>query len=1245
MQSQSHSTKATTDTAVGTLGAMNTSDTSTIQGKKPKNLFKRVFGDKRVNLIMLLVALIVLLIGSGAYYFTSRFIADPIGVRITNVTSNSATVTWVTKNPQKAVGLAVPEAEGLKELIVRNIDGSIKGYDDRDYTKAELDLAKANAEIASDGEISGKQIEQDVEVTELGAYYTHHVTFRNLDPESSYTIYVGDGLTYQRVIDGASEVFSTLSFPEDLYTPDPIYGTIEIPGEIKSLPDPVSDGIFYYYISDNSGNRKSTVLSSPLGENGSWYLDLTTLRTPDGEYLTEKYSEDDLLSFMRIGEIRDANGNLYRKEIPSYKDSPADDIMLQPSLLVDESSEQSMIKDFSSKIAFQSLAQTSPSTCEDVYYEQGALGGNSNCTSLCHRFSSRDASGRCGPEWGPGSFCVPDPTDPDCTPCAGVMCVEGEYCAGGGNEQCCQGTCRSVGQETGGGGTNTGGGGTNTGGGGTNTGGGGTNTGGGGTIPSASCGENTCGPNEFRCWADPTAAGCEWRKCVGGGWVPANPMCVGDNPGDTNSQVKNSGDACTPGSFLPSEGGCDGYGPLDCTTCPSDPGKAFCVRGGTTPTEAQCNKEDLIIPPIEVPIQRTSTSGCPTYRGISPYTTPDSDSDICTTERLIRTDGTCYVACQLDCTDPTPDAYCFEGMKCKCTPAAPPPLSIGDICDKDNNKNCGSDAVCTRVGSNTSKCLGWYGSTCSTHSQCLSNNCDNKKCAASELDVFVVPNSQVPNVPAGGSVQTPPSSGGSCTVKNDISECDYTRNNVTSKGRCLCTDIGVGINLQWKLIIEDEDVDCPEGAKSDCVCANYEVSKFLPPRPFTMAKEGDECGGNFSVKGRKLITPGEDCPADTESSGCLCDGQKVGAGQRCPVDCNSNTVGLKCEVEGEICTKFYRISRIAGLSGQSSCLSDPGDYSSPPDDLDENNCNVKEVYECFNPDSISPGEAKGPLPFPSDQPISDVSLMSLALPVDAQGDSIVIAPDQGVYAMEDLGLYCVDLDDGKYCFEIASEGNYELYIDRNANGEMDDEDLRLGNESVQVRLEEEYSVNYQRIYPGLNLVQFPYIGRDYGSALELLEFIHENYQNGLISIAGYESGSWSIVGVREDGKYYGSKDFQIIPGRGYLLKATSEFFLELRGQRVIDPVPISFSPGWNLIGVTGASTQYTAETLLDSLNLNSIQSDNVSRWIADKGRYDGLQKEQDENGLAQVYGFDFPIIASSGYFVRVLQGQGTWTPE
>lgn len=55
--------------------------------------------------------------------------------------------------------------------------------------------------------------------------------------------------------------------------------------------------------------------------------------------------------------------------------------------------------------------------------------------------------------------------------------------------------------------------------------------------------------------------------------------------------------------------------------------------------------------------------------------------------------------------------------------------------------------------------------------------------------------------------------------------------------------------------------------------------------------------------------------------------------------------------------------------------------------------------------------------------------------------------------------------------------------------------------------------------------------------------------------------------------------------------------------------------------------------------------DNVSRWSSDKGRYDGLQKEQDENGLYQVYGFDFPIIASSGYFVRVLQGQGTWTPD
>lgn len=47
--------------------------------------------------------------------------------------------------------------------------------------------------------------------------------------------------------------------------------------------------------------------------------------------------------------------------------------------------------------------------------------------------------------------------------------------------------------------------------------------------------------------------------------------------------------------------------------------------------------------------------------------------------------------------------------------------------------------------------------------------------------------------------------------------------------------------------------------------------------------------------------------------------------------------------------------------------------------------------------------------------------------------------------------------------------------------------------------------------------------------------------------------------MREDGSLYGSEDFQLIPGRGYLLKSNHDYLIGLRGLQVVDSVPISLS--------------------------------------------------------------------------------------
>ena len=82
------------------------------------------------------------------------------------------------------------------------------------------------------------------------------------------------------------------------------------------------------------------------------------------------------------------------------------------------------------------------------------------------------------------------------------------------------------------------------------------------------------------------------------------------------------------------------------------------------------------------------------------------------------------------------------------------------------------------------------------------------------------------------------------------------------------------------------------------------------------------------------------------------------------------------------------------------------------------------------------------------------------------------------------------------------------------------------------------------------------------------------------------------------------------------------------------------SPGWHLIGVNGSSRSFTALSVIDSMNeLEGLTVDNVTQWDHDSSRYEGLQKESGE-----VYGFDFPIEDKIGYFVRVAEGSGVWTP-
>lgn len=260
-------------------------------------------------------------------------------------------------------------------------------------------------------------------------------------------------------------------------------------------------------------------------------------------------------------------------------------------------------------------------------------------------------------------------------------------------------------------------------------------------------------------------------------------------------------------------------------------------------------------------------------------------------------------------------------------------------------------------------------------------------------------------------------------------------------------------------------------------------------------------------------------------------------------------------------------------------------------------------------------------------------------------DSIIMVPELGIYS---LGL-------GKdYYAEGIEVGSAEglpifVYVERNNDlGYQQGEDEKLDVSAYEISLVKTASLVSYELRAGFNMVSFPLIIDSVEGAVTastLLTYLNSTYDDAFYSIATFDSGRWLITENR-GGNTYGTEDFQIVPGKGYVLKAKTDIGLSLTGKYVADPVPTALISGWNLIGIHGADEDYTAASMIKSIdNTGTVDADNVTRWRTDLSRYDGLQVDIDSGGNTQEYGFDFPMSPLDGYFVRVTEGNGIWIPE
>jgi hypothetical protein len=207
--------------------------------------FKNLMGGKMLLLapiaIMILGVLILLF-----SYVTEKDVKI-VSMKVTNVSENSATVTWLSKTKDKGV-VVVSENNDFGVLTSFS---KAHYYDERD-------------------QVSGTMTDR----------YTHQVKVTGLNPETKYYFRVTEGLKLTEYAYPALETAPTLNA---LVTPDPSYGSIKT-GDL-------GDDVLIY-----SRFKGSTLGSSVVETNGSFSLDKTNYRTQtlDGR---ETYKDGDIIVF------------------------------------------------------------------------------------------------------------------------------------------------------------------------------------------------------------------------------------------------------------------------------------------------------------------------------------------------------------------------------------------------------------------------------------------------------------------------------------------------------------------------------------------------------------------------------------------------------------------------------------------------------------------------------------------------------------------------------------------------------------------------------------------------------------------------------------------------------------------------------------------------------------------------------------------------------------------------------------
>lgn len=200
------------------------------------------------------------------------------------------------------------------------------------------------------------------------------------------------------------------------------------------------------------------------------------------------------------------------------------------------------------------------------------------------------------------------------------------------------------------------------------------------------------------------------------------------------------------------------------------------------------------------------------------------------------------------------------------------------------------------------------------------------------------------------------------------------------------------------------------------------------------------------------------------------------------------------------------------------------------------------------------------------------------------------------------------------------------FFDANRDGIKQDNEFEVGFYNI-MEVEKTTDIAAYSLNAGYNLVGFPLRTDEFETASELLKYMNEKGV-AATQLVRYVDGVFEMHVYRQDAQTSYSDDFYLLPNSAYFLKVNSKSRFSYSGQRYVqNTVKYPISIGWNLMAFP-KEEGFQASSILEELNQSDYAANVISK--NESGRYDSIVVE---DGL--VYGNDFKVISSEGYFVKV----------